>query len=261
MRYLKLLGIFYKNSLVAEMEYRANFIVNIFMSGFWVLFAILGLRVFFFHRDRIGDWDYYQAMLVVGFYTLFNGLIESVLQPNITRIVEQIRQGTFDFVLVKPLNSQFMASLRHLSVWKLADILVGVGICVYTLVRLGYVPAPLHVVLALVFVANAAVIVYSIWLLMVCSAFWFVRVDNITELFSSFYETGRFPLSAYPTWLRGVLTFVVPIAFVTTFPAAALLGRASIYLLCGSCTMAALLFIGSVRLWRFAVRHYSSASS
>jgi ABC-2 type transport system permease protein len=261
MRYLKLLGIFYRNSLAAEMEYRANFIVNLLMSVFWAVFAILGLQVIFYHRSRIGDWDYYQAMLVVGFYTLFNGLIESLLQPNITRIVEQIRQGTFDFVLVKPLDSQFMASLRHLSIWKLADILVGVGICVYTLFKLRYAPGPTQVALALVFVVNAAVIVYSIWLLMVCSAFWFVRVDNITELFSSFYETGRFPISAYPPWLRGVLTFVVPIAFVTTFPAAALLGRSSVYLFGGSCAMAALLFIASIALWRFAVRRYSSASS
>jgi ABC-2 type transport system permease protein len=261
MRLIRLLGIFYRNSLATEMEYRANFVVNLFMTAFWVVFAILGLKVFFFHRERIGDWDYFQSLLVVGFYTLFNGVIESVLQPNITRIVTQIRQGTFDFVLVKPLNSQFLASLRHLAVWKLIDILVGTGICVYTLWRMHYTPDFMHVLLALIFVANAAVIVYSIWLILVSSAFWFVRVDNITELFNSFFETGRFPVSAYPPWLRGVLTFVVPIAFVTTFPAAALLGRTGFYLFCVSCAMAVVLFMASVLVWRFAVRHYSSASS
>jgi hypothetical protein len=72
MRYLRLLSIFYRNSLYTEMVYRANFVANVLMSAFWLAFAILGLKVFFYHRDQIGAWSYYEAMLVVGFYSLFN---------------------------------------------------------------------------------------------------------------------------------------------------------------------------------------------
>jgi ABC-2 type transport system permease protein len=261
MRYLKLLGIFYRNALYTEMEYRANFIANIFMSAFWLSFAILGLHVFFFHRDHIGEWGYYEAMLVVGFYSLFNGFIEALLQPNMNHVIEQIRMGTFDFVLVKPVNSQFMASLRHLSIWKLADVVMGLGICVYALVKLEAVPAVADLAVAVCFVLCGAVILYSIWLMMVTSAFWFVRIDNIAELFTAIYETGRFPVTAYPSWMKGVLTFVIPIAFITTFPAAAALGRATSALLPTAFLLAAALFFGCVLFWRFAVRRYSSASS
>lgn len=261
MRYLRLLAIFYRNSIIAEMEYRANFIANVFMSAFWLAFAILGLQVFFFHRDQIGAWGYYEAMLVVGFYSLFNGLIEALLQPNMNRIIEQIRMGTFDFVLIKPVNSQFMASLRHLSIWKLADVAMGLGICVYAMNRLDAAPTLLDLMLAGGFVACGALILYSIWLMMVTTAFWFVRIDNITELFTSIYETGRFPVSVYPSWMKGVLTFVIPIAFITTFPAAAILGRAKPFLLPVAFLLAAALFYGCTRFWRFALRHYSSASS
>lgn len=261
MRYLRLLAIFYRNSIIAEMEYRANFIANVFMSAFWLAFAILGLQVFFFHRDQIGAWGYYEAMLVVGFYSLFNGLIEALLQPNMSRIIEQIRMGTFDFVLIKPVNSQFMASLRHLSIWKLADVAIGLGICVYAMNRLDAAPSLLDLMLAGGFVACGALILYSIWLMMVTTAFWFVRIDNITELFTSIYETGRFPVSVYPSWMKGVLTFVIPIAFITTFPAAAILGRAKPFLLPVAFLLAAALFYGCTRFWRFALRHYSSASS
>jgi ABC-2 type transport system permease protein len=261
MRYIRLLGIFYKNSLYTEMEYRANFIVNTIMSLIWFSFAILGLKVFFFHRDQIGQWGYYEAMVVVGIYSFFNGFIEAVLQPNMSRIIEQIRLGTFDFVLIKPVNSQFMASLRNLSIWKLADILVGAGICFYALAKLKATPTLLDIALALFFIFNGTVIVYSIWVLMVTTAFWFVRIDNITELFSAIYETGRFPVSVYPGWMRGVLTFVIPIAFITTFPAAAVLGQAKTHLLLVSIIIAALLLTGSVLFWRLALRYYSSASS
>ncbi|RJQ83938.1 MAG: hypothetical protein C4519_05980 [Desulfobacteraceae bacterium] len=261
MRYFKLLAIFYKNALYAEMEYRANFIASALMSIFWVAFAWLGLYIFFFHRSQIGGWRFYQAMLVVGGFTLFNGLIEALLRPNITRIVEQIRLGTFDFVLVKPVNSQFMASLRHLSVFKLVDVGLGVGIIILALIKGEIMPSTGQWFMALGFAANGALILYSIWVLMVSTAFWFVRVDNITELFTSIYETGRFPVHVYPGWLRAALTFVVPIAFVTTFPAEALLGRAGPLFLGIACLLAAGLLTCSTVLWRFAVRHYSSASS
>lgn len=261
MRYLRLLGIFYRNSLYAEMEYRANFIANIFMSVFWLAFAILGLTVFFYHRDHIGTWSYYEAMLVVGFYSFFDGLMEALLQPNMNRIIEQIRMGTFDFVLIKPVNSQFMASLRHLSIWKLADVVMGLAICVYAMLHLDAAPSPWSLMVAGGFVSCGALILYSIWLMMVTAAFWFVRIDNITELFTSIFETGRFPVSVYPSWMKGVLTFVIPIAFITTFPAAAILGRAKPYLLIVAILLTAVLFLLCIRFWRFAVRHYSSASS
>jgi ABC-2 type transport system permease protein len=87
-------------------------------------------------------------MVVVGVYALFNGFIEAVLQPNMSRIIEQIRLGTFDFVLIKPINSQFMASLRNLSIWKLADILVGAGICVYAPAKIKATPTVPDIALA-----------------------------------------------------------------------------------------------------------------
>lgn len=261
MRILRLLSIFYRNALYTEMEYRANFIANAFMSAFWLAFAILGLRVFFYHRTQIGGWGYLEAMLVVGFFTLFSGLIEALLQPNMNRIIDQIRRGTFDFVLLKPVDSQFMASLRHLSIWKLADVVMGAGICIYAAVRLDLSPTVGDLLIAGGFMACGAVILYSIWLMLVTAAFWFVRIDNITELFTAIYETGRFPVSVYPSWMRGVLTFVVPIAFITTFPAAAVLGRAEPWLLAAAVLLAAALFAACTRFWRYAVRHYSSASS
>ncbi len=260
-RYFRLLAIFYKNSLYAEMEYRTNFVANALMSFFWVAFAWLGLQIFFFHRSRIGGWQYYDAMLVLGLFTFFNGIIEALLRPNITRIVEQIRQGTFDFVLVKPVDSQFMASLRYLSIWKMVDIVLGIGIIGFALHKAAVHPSAADLLISLGFVGNGAVIVYSIWVLMVTTAFWFVRVDNITELFASVYETGRFPVSVYPGWLRGVLSFGVPIAFVTTFPAEALLGRSTAVIFGLSCLIAGALFAASITLWRYALRHYSSASS
>src|SRR5712692_821190 len=133
MRYLKLLAIFYKNSLLNELEYRVNFLANVFMSIFWLAWAIVSVSIFFLHRDKMGDWTYPEVMLVVALFTLFSGLMESILRPNVGAVIEQIRDGTFDFVLTKPVNAQFIASLRTIVIWRLADVVIGIGLIFYSL--------------------------------------------------------------------------------------------------------------------------------
>lgn len=261
MRYLRLLTIFYRYSILKELEYRVNFFANVFMSVFWLVWALLGVSVFFLHRTKMGDWTYPEVLMVVGLFTFFSGLMESLLRPNVGAVIEQIRDGTFDFVLTKPVNAQFIASLRNIIVWRLSDVFIGLGLLVYALRLLGVTPTRDNIVIFAAMLASAIVIVYSLWLVMSSFAFWFVKIDNITELFYAFYETGRYPVTIYRGLVRALLTFVVPIAFVTTFPASALLGRLDRTTAWIGIFFAIILFFLSNRFWNFAIRHYSSASS
>jgi ABC-2 type transport system permease protein len=177
MRYLKLLTIFYKYSLLKDLEYRVNFLANIFMSVFWFVWAIVGVGVFFLHRDKMGDWSYPEVLMVVALFALFNGIMEALLRPNVGAVIEQVRDGTFDFVLTKPVNSQFIASLRNLVVWRLVDVLIGIFLIVYALGQLHVTPSFAQIAFFIVMLLSGAVIVYSIWLSMVSLAFWFVKTD------------------------------------------------------------------------------------
>lgn len=261
MRYLRLLSVFYKNSVLKELEYRVNFIANVFMSVFWFVWAIVGVSVFFLHRDKMGDWTFPEVLMVVALFTLFNGIMESLFRPNVGAVIEQIRDGTFDFVLTKPVNSQFIASLRNVIVWRLVDVAIGIVLIAYALGQLQVMPALWQIGFFVVMILSGAVITYSLWLIMVSFAFWFVKIDNITELFYAFYEAGRYPVTIYRGVVRALLTFVIPIAFVTTFPASALLGRIDQTTTLIGFAFAIGLFVASNRFWNFAVTHYSSASS
>ncbi len=259
--YLRLLTIFYRFSFLRELEYRVNFLTNVVMSLLWMGWGIVSATILFQVRNRIGDWNYNEVLMVIGLYTMFTGVIEAFFRPNVTNIIEQIRDGTFDFVLLKPVNAQFYASLRSIVIWRLFDIAAGAFIILYALRQLGIMPAPIQIATFLAMVVLAAVIVYSLWLMMVTLAFWFIKVDNLTELFNAFYEAGRFPISVYQGWVRALLTFVIPIAFITTFPAAILLNRVGEVQLGWAIALAALMFLLSNRFWTFAIRSYSSASS
>lgn len=261
MRYIRLLGIFYRYSILRELEYRVNFLTNAFMSLFWMAWSIFGATIFFQHRDHLGDWSFNQVLIVIGLFSMFTGVIEAFFRPNVAAIIEQIRDGTFDFVLTKPVNSQFIASLRQVVVWRIFDIIAGFAIIGYALNQLGVTPTLAQIAIFVVMLLCAAVMVYSLWMVMVTFAFWFIKVDNLTELFWSLYEAGRFPISVYQGWLRAFLTFVIPLAFITTFPASALLGRPETELLPIALILAVVLFVFSNLFWNFAIRSYSSASS
>ncbi len=259
--HFRLLTIFYRFSILQELEYRVNFLTNVVMSIMWMGWGIVSATILFQVTNRIGGWDYNEVLMVIGLFTMFTGVIEAFFRPNVSNIIEQIRDGTFDFVLLKPVNAQFYASLRSIVVWRLFDIAAGVVIIIYALKQLGITPNVVQIATFGVMVLFAAVIVYSLWLAMVTLAFWFIKVDNLTELFNAFYEAGRFPISVYQGWLRALLTFIIPIAFVTTFPAAMLLNRGDNTQLVWGLVLAVLSFFLSNRFWNLAIRSYSSASS
>jgi ABC-2 type transport system permease protein len=260
-RYLHILAIFYKAAILTNLEYRANMVVYVALSLIGAAWSVAGVAVFFLHTDRIGDWTFPELMIVLGLFISFLGLVDVFVVPNVDDLMEHIRTGTMDFILTKPLNSQFHASLRRLNIWKLADVLLGLGVIGFGLAQLATLPSPGRLLLFAGLYLSATVILYSIIMLLVTSAFWLVQLENVMELLFTFYEAGRFPVSIFPFWVRALLTFVVPIAFVTTVPASVLLGRLDAPFFLYSLLVATILFGLSALYWRFAVRHYSSASS
>lgn len=261
LRHLRLLRVFYKASLLSELEYRANFLIHGLYSVGWTAWLWFALAIFYQQRSSLAGWSYYEALMVVGLFQVFSGLIEAVLRPNILAIVEHIRKGTLDFVLLKPIDSQFFVSTRQVIFWKFLDMVVGLGVIVYALRQLNVVPGAEDIALFMLMLAIGASLLYAVWMMMITSAFWFVRVDNISEVLYSLFEAGRFPVNVFGGVVRFVLTFVVPIAFMTTFPAAVLLGKLEWRYLWLGIVLAIVLFTLSVRFWRFALRYYTSASS
>jgi ABC-2 type transport system permease protein len=154
-----------------------------------------------------------------------------------------------------------LATITACNLMRLSDVIVGFGLIALGLYRMGHVPTLMQLTTFGVMIPAGMITVYSIWLMLTTTAFWFVRVENLGEVFYAFYETGRFPVTVYNRWLRLVLTYIVPIAFLTTFPAATLLGKLSLVFVLGSILIAVVLFYASSRFWNYAIRFYSSASS
>lgn len=259
MRYLRLLWVLFKANVAEELEYRANFGAALLQTAFAVLVPALTLGVFFRQVPAIGGWRAHEALVLLGVFVALTGLVDFLLRPNMTRLVQHIQQGTLDLILVKPVDSMVLVSCRHMSVLRLADVALGVALAVYGLVLGGRAPSAGQVAAALVLFAAGFAIVYSLWLGIMTAAFWFVKVDNLHVIFTGLYETARYPVDAYRQPLRWALTYVFPVAFMTTVPARAALGRLDLSTALAAGALAAGCLVACRWLWRRALRHYSSA--
>ncbi|HVZ86936.1 MAG TPA: ABC-2 family transporter protein [Polyangia bacterium] len=243
------------------MQYRADFIVRGLIALLWMGVTLAPILVVFGVRQSVAGWTFPESLIVVGWFTLLHAVLEGAVSPSLTAVVEHVRRGTLDFVLLKPADAQFLVSTAKIEPWHVVDVAGALAIFVYAFARLGRAPTLPALGAGVAFLALAVVILYSIWILVISAAFWVVKVDNLSYLFGSLFDAARWPISVFRGALRVVFTFVFPIALLTTYPALALLGR-----LDGK-TAAAALAGGLVfatlarRVWRLALGFYTSASS
>ncbi|GIW34448.1 ABC transporter permease [Meiothermus sp.] len=259
MRYLRVLGRFWGTALAAELEYRGNFLLAALSALGAAAGSLFGISLLYQGGYQPGGWKFEEALLVLAAFLMMDSFAFTLLSPNLNRVVEQVQKGTLDFVLLKPLDSQFWLSFRTLAPWSLSDGIIGLSLWFYAGYRLGLGLADYGVGSGLL--AVAFVMLYSLWFIISASSIWFVKVANATEVLRALLEAGRFPVQAFPVAYRFIFTFVVPVAFLTTVPAEAALGRLTPANLGLALLIALFLLLFSRVFWRFALRSYTSASS
>ncbi len=261
-RYARLLGVSMRASAMTSMQYRVDFLVQGLMSVWTIGWNLVPLLVLFQVRDVIaGGWDFESALVVIGWFVMLRGILEGAINPSLIDVVERIRTGALDYTLLKPADAQFLVSTSRFAPWKVVDLLAGIGLVIYAFARMGRTPGAGDIALAGALLISAALILYSLWILVVSAAFWVVRLDNLVFLFGAVFDAGRWPVQVFRGAWRFLFTFIIPLALMTTYPAMALLGsldaRTALLSLGGALVFAAL----ARTLWKLAIRNYTSASS
>ncbi len=258
-RYFLALTLFWNTAIAAELEYRVNFAIAALSSLGNLAGSWFALSLFYRPDYNFAGWRWEEALMVLGVFTILQGFSSTFLAPNLNTIVRQVQEGTLDFVLLKPISSQFWLSARTVSLWGLPDIILGLLLILYSGIRLNL--APTNYFVSLIPLFFGAISLYSLWFMLGAMSIWFVKIYNVTQVLRGLLEAGRFPMVAYPTAYRFFFTFIVPVAFLTTVPAEAVLGRVESSWIAGAGFLAIALFFASMAFWRFALRFYTSASS
>mgnify|MGYP001182517670 FL=1 len=260
-RYLLSLKRFWGTALAGQLEYQVNMLIDLLAMVGSLAGSIFVLSVFFGQGRDLGGWSWEAALVVQGIYTFLDGVSSTWLRPNLGAIVTHVREGTLDFVLLKPIDSQFWVSLRIMAPAGLPEMGLGLVLIVWAASRAGASFSLGTVLVAVLMLCVGGVILYALWFVIAATSIWFVKTWNATEVLRAVLASGRFPVSAYPPTLRLVFTLVLPVAFLTTVPAEVILGRAAMPMLALGMFLAVIFFVGSRAFWLFALRYYTSASS
>jgi ABC-2 type transport system permease protein len=248
-------------SIALALQYRVEFIVEGALAILWMGVTLVPVLVVFGTRSAVEGWTFPEMLLVLGWFVALKGVLEGAVSPSLLAVIEHIRTGTLDFVLIKPADAQLLVSVAKLEPWRIID-LVGAGVIfTYAFAKLGRAPTGGEVVAAGAMLLAALLVLYSIAILVVSIAFFAVRVDNLLYLFQSIFDVARWPSTIFRGALAVVFTYVLPLALMTTYPALALLGRlrpiTGLGALGGTLAFAAF----SRLVWSVSIRRYTSASS
>jgi ABC-2 type transport system permease protein len=252
---------FIKVGVLNELQYRVNFVVQLFQTALALLTGLVVLALVYSHVDELNGWSEAELLVVLGIQMLMGGAIRAWIQPNMQRFIDDVREGTFDYALTKPEDSQVLVSVREFRIWQVVEVVTG---AVVMAVGIGRLQSDVGLADALAFgvaLLLGTLMIYCFWLVLSTCAFWIVRMDNIVELFDGVYLTGRWPVGIYPDWLRFGITFLVPIAFAVTVPAEAVTSRLEWQTLALAAGFAVVLFGITRWFWRFGLRSYSGASA
>lgn len=271
---------FARNSLVRDMTFRANFLIECVTSVTWMAMNLGFYLIIFQYTRQIAGWDQYEFFAFLATTMIVNSLVQSFFMPNCEELSELIRTGGLDFALLKPIDTQFLISLRKIEWSGLSNFAAGIVLLSFSLVKLSQrvpdplVLNPLMVVLYVFFALCGVVVMYSVMISLAATSIWLGQNRSLYDFWFYITNFSRYPMEIYDgPWgrpLRMMFTFVLPILLVVNVPARIVawpFGNDSVqshttWYLAGFMLFAtALSFLASRWLFKRALRGYRSASS
>jgi len=224
--YLRVFLTFARNSLVREMIFRGNFIIDTISSMAWVLINLAFYTLIFRYTPMLGadtGWGKYQFFLFLATTLIVNSLVRGLFMENADEFGELIRTGNLDFVLLKPMDTQFLVSLNRIEWSALGNLVLGLLLLFYALGKVDYRPGPVQVVLYPLYIGCGVAILYSLMITLAASSVWLVRNQSLFNFWFYITNFSRYPMEIYRgdfgTPLRLFFTFIVPVLVVVNVPA------------------------------------------
>ncbi len=260
-KYLRLLKGFFIASAIADLEYRFNFVLKVGTDIAWYVAQFSVFEVLFHHTRQISGWTLDSTRVFMALLFVTDSLWMVLVSENLDRLSDKVRKGELDFVLMKPVNSQFMMSLQKMNPSYLGNFILT---SLWLIRALRLMPGGVdwaRFPWLLILIPCGICLIYTTKFFFSATALIFTRAENINYIFYQLYRLGMRPDSIYPTWLRWVVFTILPVAFVASVPARVILSQSPVYLV-GIAVIAATIGLAlSAYYWKFALKFYSSASS
>lgn len=260
-RHWQLWRLFLQTSLMRDLEYKGNFIIDLVITSGWMGVSIFAVEMLFTQTQSLAGWNKAEVLLIYSMYRLCSSATYLLVQKNTNQFSRVINSGELDLLLTKPVNTLFLTMFRFVSVRGVAQIITALLILTYSLSLLPFSldigTATLLIILSLL----AAVIRLCLEIIVVTPIIWLQKLENVQVITIAFFTSARFPRAAFPKVFQIIFSFLMPIFFVGAIPAEIILGKSALYWVGITILMTIVVFIGMRSFFAFALKHYSSASS
>jgi ABC-2 type transport system permease protein len=261
MHIFNLLSTFIKVNLQIALAYRIDTAVNILINAMWLGWELLSLSIIFNNTQTLGGWGPGELVALLGVFRLVNMMMAALIWPATERFNASVRDGSLDYTLLQPFSSLFLVTFSRIVVWRVWDLALGIILVIVGISMSGSGALPLNLVAFMLLLGSGMLVIYSLWIVLIAATFWFVKFDNNVTILQALLDSGRYPVTIYPPWLRLIVTFVVPIAVATTVPLQGLRGdlvfnQVALFLGVGAAS-----FLVATQVWKAGVKRYSGASS
>jgi|SRR4051812_44202691 len=261
-RYASIYAALWRNSIVREMQFKANFVLWIFVELLWFALQLTFIAVLYSQTDHIGDWSKWQVVLLIGTSQLIQQLFSSIFLSNLTQLSETIRTGKLDFMLLLPVNTRFLISFRQVDLGGFVNAASAIVVMAYAGSQLHLHPRAAQIIGFIFLVLASLVIHYSLMLTLSTTSFWTVRSQGIVWGYYNLFNIARLPDAAFRGLFKAFFTYALPMLLVANVPARLIAQKLrSPWEMALLVVMSFICFAVSEAMWRFSVRRYTSASS
>lgn len=260
--YAEIYAALWKNSVVREMSFKVNFLMWIFVETLWFVLQLSFIGVIYLHTDRIGAWSQWEVVMLVGASHFIQQIFQAFFLVNCAQISELIRTGRLDFMLLLPVNTRFLISLRQVDLGGFVNAVFGLAVMVYAGHRLGLTPSPAPIAGFFLLCVAGVFVHYSLMFLLASTAFWTVRAQGIVWGYYNLFNIARLPDGAFKGFFKVFFRFALPMLLVANVPVKLVIQKLeSPYEMVLLVFMSGLCFLVSSVFWKFSIKHYTSASA
>src|SRR6185295_8239920 len=202
MHTLKVLSSLFKINVQMSLAYRADTIVNILLNLMWLGWELLSLNIIFSNTTTLGGWDLGELIALLGVFRLVNTMMIALIWPNTEKFNQSIRDGSMDYTILQPVNSMFLVTFSRITVWRIWDLILAIALIVVGIRMSGDAITPLNTLTFILLALSGMIVIYSLWIVLIALTFWFTKFDNNVTIMQALMDSGRYPVSVYPVWLR-----------------------------------------------------------
>src|SRR6185436_4309689 len=208
MHTLKVLSSLLKINVQMSLAYRADTIISILLNIMWLGWELLSLSIIFNNTDTIAGWGMPELIALLGVFRLVNTMMIALIWPNTEKFNQSIRNGSMDYTILQPVNSMFLVTFSRITVWRIWDLALAITLIVIGINMTGDSTTAAHILTFMLLALTGTIVIYSLWIVLIALTFWFTKFDNNVTIMQALLDSGRYPVTVYPVWMRIIVTYI-----------------------------------------------------